>query len=77
MDITDKNDPVWLEVTAWANQELAQLRELNDTHRPDHETAAIRGSIKILKKLLDHNNDQPHELHLDAELASSNLYEVE
>lgn len=43
----------WLYVTTWATQEIATLREKNDSNKHDAQvTAELRGQIKALKRLL-------------------------
>lgn len=49
----DFSNPVWYRVREWAEQEIARVRVKNDALglSPD-ETAALRGEIRALKKLI-------------------------
>lgn len=49
----DFSNPVWYRVREWAEQEIARIRVKNDALglSPD-ETAALRGEIRALKKLI-------------------------
>lgn len=42
----------WQAVTAWAEDERQKLRVMNDTDLPPGETAAVRGQLTFIKKLL-------------------------
>ena len=43
----------WLQVKSWAEDEIEKLRKRNDSvETPAHETQAIRGEIRALKRLL-------------------------
>lgn len=48
----DFNGAAWVQVVAWAQQRIEQLRKLNDGDLDPLKTAAVRGEIKAYKSLL-------------------------
>lgn len=42
----------WQAISAWAETERQKLREMNDSPMSPEETAALRGQLKFIKKLL-------------------------
>lgn len=50
--MVDVNGPTWLAVKNFLVARLATLREKNDRHLPEAETAKLRGQIEEVKKLL-------------------------
>jgi hypothetical protein len=48
----DPNGPTWLAIQAYLAKRLATLREKNDRHLPEPETAKLRGQIEEVKALL-------------------------
>lgn len=48
----DVNSGTWKAVHGYLTERLARLRELNDRHLPESETALLRGQIKEVKNLL-------------------------
>lgn len=49
----DFSNPVWYRVREWAEQEVARIRVKNDALGLSvEETAALRGEIRALKKLI-------------------------
>lgn len=48
----DRNSSLWLRMAEHLEVRLYQLRRKNDNHLPVEQTAALRGSIAELKKLL-------------------------
>lgn len=52
-DRLDPNSSTWHAVATWAQDEIERLRKRNDSlnNAPD-ETAALRGEIRALKRLL-------------------------
>jgi hypothetical protein len=49
----DFNSGAWLQIAAWATQQLQDVREKNDAvGLPSSTTDAYRGEIRLLKRLL-------------------------
>jgi len=48
----DQNGPTWLAIQDYLSKRLATLREKNDRHLPESETAKLRGQIEEVKALL-------------------------
>lgn len=48
----DFNSSVWKNVTQWAELELERARVKNDTRMTELDTAALRGEIGFIKRLL-------------------------
>ena len=42
----------WTAIAAWANEQIESLRKQNDAPQTPDETAALRGQIRALKRLL-------------------------
>lgn len=67
--LANKRDPVldiysdtWAFVSKWAADELARVREMNDsTTRSIEDTSVLRGRIKQLKELLSLGNQQKNK----------------
>ena len=49
----DFSTPGWNELRRWAEAELEKARLKNDADITDIQTAALRGEIKVLKRILD------------------------
>lgn len=49
----DLLSPTWVFIADYAHSEIAALRQANDRPMDADRTAAIRGQIKALKKLLE------------------------
>ena len=49
----DLLSPTWVFISDYATSEIAALRQANDRPMDADRTAAIRGQIKALKKLLE------------------------
>lgn len=56
----DKASSLWLRFCEYLNERLADARRRNDaTTLSEHDTAALRGEIRCLKKLLALGDDRP------------------
>jgi len=55
----DKAQGLWLRFKDHLLERLADARRRNDTALPETETAALRGEIKCLKRLLSLGDDRP------------------
>ena len=52
--LTGIDPTAWKKLEAWANAELVSARRRNDAiGLSDAETSAIRGEIRLLKRILD------------------------
>ena len=49
----DFSAPAWHQLSRWAQSELEKARLKNDADLTDNQTAALRGEIKVLKRILD------------------------
>lgn len=49
----DFQSPAWHQLHRWAEDQLKRAREKNDAQLAPEETAALRGEIRVLKKILD------------------------
>jgi|TARA_R110000796_G_scaffold89578_4_gene193137 hypothetical protein len=49
----DFSAPGWHQLSRWAQAELDKARLKNDADVSDIHTAALRGEIKVLKRILD------------------------
>jgi hypothetical protein len=49
----DFSTPGWHQLRRWAQTELEKARLKNDADITDTQTAALRGEIKVLKRILD------------------------
>ena len=49
----DFSAPGWHQLSRWAQAELDKARLKNDADISDIQTAALRGEIKVLKRILD------------------------
>jgi hypothetical protein len=65
---TDKASGLWLRLKEHFEERIAAARQRNDNIQSDADTAALRGEIRALKRLvrlgedrpfLDGNDDQP------------------
>jgi hypothetical protein len=64
-------------ISNYAQAEIAALRELNDKPMDADRTAAIRGQIKALKKLLELQSgpgSRPHKRPADDVFAGEEIY---
>lgn len=69
--------PTWVFISNYAQAEIAALRELNDKPMDADRTAAIRGQIKALKKLLELKSgpgNRPHKRTADDAFAGEEIY---
>lgn len=69
--------PTWVFISNYARTEIAALRELNDKPMDAGQTAAIRGQIKALKKLLELKSgpgSRPHKRPADDVFAGEEIY---
>ena len=55
----DKLHPLWTRLRAHLEDRLAQARIRNDAVLPEAETAALRGEIKALKRIIALGDDRP------------------
>ena len=51
--VLETRSPTWVFIRQYAEHEVAALRERNDKALDADQTAAVRGQIKALKKLLN------------------------
>jgi hypothetical protein len=59
----DFNSPSWHLIRKWSEEQLVRAREKNDSvSLSPEETAAVRGEIRILKRLLDLPNAAAREV---------------
>ena len=49
----DFSTPGWHQLRRWAEAELVKARLKNDADLSDNQTAALRGEIRLLKRILD------------------------
>jgi hypothetical protein len=49
----DFSAPGWHQLRRWTEIELEKARLKNDADLTDNQTAALRGEIKVLKRILD------------------------
>jgi len=49
----DFSAPGWYQLRRWTEIELEKARLKNDADLTDNQTAALRGEIKVLKRILD------------------------
>ena len=49
----DFSSPAWHQLRRWTEIELEKARLKNDADLTDNQTAALRGEIKVLKRILD------------------------
>ena len=49
----DFSAPGWHQLSRWVQAELDKARLKNDADISDIQTAALRGEIKVLKRILD------------------------
>ena len=49
----DFSAPAWHQLSRWAQNELEKARLKNDADLTDNQTAALRGEIRLLKRILD------------------------
>jgi hypothetical protein len=49
----DFSTPGWHQLRGWVESELEKARLKNDADITDIHTAALRGEIKVLKRILD------------------------
>jgi hypothetical protein len=54
----EKNHPLWLRLKAHLEERLSTLRVLNDKVQDEASTAALRGAVAEVKRLI--NLDRPH-----------------
>ena len=67
----DYSSPTWLYIERWARTQLQINREKNDSlTREETQTAALRGEIKFIKKLLDLDTRQKQKKGLLAPVPS-------
>jgi len=69
--------PTWVFISNYAQTEIAALRESNDKPLDADKTAAIRGQIKALKKLLELQSgpgNRPHKRPADNVFAGEEIY---
>lgn len=55
----EKAQPLWLRLKAHLEDRLAIMRARNDVVQPEDQTAANRGEIACLKKLIALGDDRP------------------
>ena len=56
----DKVAFLWLRLKAHLEDRLADARRRNDAVMPEPETAALRGEIRSLKRIIALGDDRPH-----------------
>jgi len=49
----DFNSATWHQMRRWAEDQLKRAREKNDAHLAPEDTAALRGEIRVLKRIID------------------------
>lgn len=55
----DRAQGLWLRLRAHLEDRLTDARRRNDAVQPEPETAALRGEIRTLKRLIALGNDRP------------------
>ena len=65
----DFQSATWHLLRKWAEEQLARAREKNDAvGLNDEDTAALRGEIRTLKRLLDLPNAAAREVVVDPDI---------
>lgn len=49
----DFQSPTWHQLRRWTEDQLKRAREKNDAQLAPDDTAALRGEIRVLKRILD------------------------
>ena len=49
----DFQSPSWHQIRKWVEAELVKTRAKNDALLPEDQTSALRGEIRLLKRILD------------------------
>ena len=62
-----KQSAAWLVVKAYANERLNDLRARLESDVPEKETIQARASIRELKRLLDLEHHDQHEIEVNDE----------
>lgn len=55
----DKAQGLWVRLKSHLEDRLAVARQRNDAVQPESDTAALRGEIRCLKRLLSLGDDRP------------------
>ena len=59
------NSPEWHTLRKWAEEQLKKAREKNDLiSLNDIETAALRGEIRLIKRILDLPNEATRKVEV-------------
>jgi hypothetical protein len=66
--VIDFSSPAWHQIKKYAQQELERARIANDAQLSEAHTAALRGEIKALKKLLDLPNQARRAVVVESDL---------
>ena len=57
----DFQSPTWHQLRRWAEDQLKRAREKNDAQLSPDDTAALRGEIRVLKRIIDLPNAAARE----------------
>jgi hypothetical protein len=61
----DFQNPAWHQIRRWAEDQLRRAREKNDVLLAPDDTAALRGEIRVLKRIIDLPNAVARENAVD------------
>lgn len=61
----DFQTPAWHQIRRWAEDQLRRAREKNDALLAPDDTAALRGEIRVLKRIIDLPNAVAREHAVD------------
>lgn len=61
----DFQTPAWHQIRRWAEDQLRRAREKNDVLLAPDDTAALRGEIRVLKRIIDLPNAVARENAVD------------